>query len=123
MKIEKTPKQKLIDKVYKLLPIYEGKLLDSTEVIAPEKAYNNFQNNINMIVYHVLGIIRITGQKEYLEDVLLTLEGLKSVGLNNHAIVRKSIFTCVKYIERLGDDYGNKIWYYNWYGIGYYTRL
>ena len=105
----KTPKQKLIDRVYKLLPIYEGKLLGTEERLPEAEAYRNFQTNINMAVNSMLGVVRLTGQKEYIEDVILILMGLKSVGIGNREIVRKSIFKCVKLIERLGDDYGNNI--------------
>lgn len=107
---EKTAKQKLIDKVYKLLPIYEGKVFGKEELLPPQEAYKNFQSNITMVLYRILGIIRLTGQQKYLEDVVLTLEGLKNVGLNQHEIVRKSVFACVKFINKLGDEvYGNKI--------------
>lgn len=110
--MEKTQKQKLIDKIYKLLPIYEGKLIGTDEVIEVEKAYKNFQTNVTMVVNYMLGIVRLNGTNEILETAILSLIGIKTIGPNNkenHDVVQKTIYKCIKNLEKLGDNiYGDK---------------
>jgi len=102
---EKTSKQKLIDKIYKLLPIYEGKIINSDIAIGKDSAYANFQRNINMLILQIFGIIKKTGKKEYLQDIYFILEGLKDVGTDNQIRVRNTIFDCVRLVKKLDDDF------------------
>lgn len=98
--------QNLVGRIYKLLPIYEGKVLDTDKILDKDIAYNNFQKNINMLMLYLSGIRNRYGNNEYLENIIITLSGLKTVGKDSHSIVKSSVFYCVKTAERMADEYG-----------------
>jgi len=98
--------QGLVGKIYKLLPIYEGKLLDKTELLDRITSYNNFQKNINMVILYLVGIKNRYGDNKYIENIITTLSGLKTIGKDNHSVVRTTIFACVKMAEKMADEYG-----------------
>ena len=102
----RTAKQNLVGKIYKLLPIYEGKLMYTNERLEESVAYNNFQKNINMLMLYLMGIKCRYGINEYLESIVLTLSGLKTVGIGNHKLVKSTVFACMELAEKMANEYG-----------------
>lgn len=92
----------LSKKVYKLLPLYEGKVKDSDIKLQPEIALKNFYKNIDVLTCEMRGILsKIEFHKSVLE-VLLALEGLREVDGDSHTTVRNVVLHCVNLLNEIG---------------------
>ena len=89
-------------KVYKLLPMYEGKLKDSDMKLSREVALNNFIKNLDVLTSEIRGILSKVEFHENLSEVYVALEGLKGIDDNAHNTVRSVILHCVNLLNVIG---------------------
>lgn len=94
-------KQNLINKIYKLLPIYEGKLMKNEEFIPKKVAYKNFQRNLDLAIIEFNGISMLCEKSKTIDSIKLILYGLKEIGLDQNTNVKNAIFKCIRYINKL----------------------
>lgn len=93
-------KQGLINKIYKLLPIYEGKLMNN-EFIEKEIAYKNFKKNLELAIIEFNGIKSICLQSKNIDSILIILYGLREIGIDKVSNVKNAIFKCIRYINKI----------------------
>lgn len=89
-------------KVYKLLPMYEGKVKDSEIKINREIALNNFSKNLDVLTSEMRGIMSKCEFHKKLSEVYFALEGLKGIDNNAHETVRSVILHCVNLLNGIG---------------------
>lgn len=90
------------NKVYKLLPIYEGRVKDSQDHIDKNKAYENFVKNLDVLTMEIRGILSKIEFHQNLSEVYIALEGLKGISIDSHDIVRNTILHCVNLLKQIG---------------------
>lgn len=85
--------------IFKLLPVYEGKVLKSPEtVIPPDQALLNYQKELGILETKVLGGYKLY-KDEKLLDVLELLRGMEDFKVGEHPDVKKSVFSLLNKIE------------------------
>lgn len=90
----------LVGKVYKLLPIYEGKLVGSTEkTIDPEQAFSNYQRELLLLSTRLLGDYELYNDP-FLLEVISTLKGMAKFEVGQHTDVKVCVFGLIKKIKR-----------------------
>ena len=67
----------LRDKIWKLLPIYEGRDRDGYLSIPQEQAYKNYCKNLERLTVQVRGAEKIWFETTYFTDVMCLLTGLE----------------------------------------------
>lgn len=97
-------KQNLVNKIYKLLPIYEGKIIEQAgyRYINEDIAYENFKRNLDLAILEFNGIKKIyPSDEKTIDSVLCILYGLKDIGIKNKNNVKNAIFKCIRYIKQM----------------------
>ena len=89
-------------KIYKLLPIYEGKIKGSDVKVDKSKAYENFIKNLDILILEVRGILSKIEIASNLPEVYVLLEGLKGVDKDSHDEVRNAILHCTNLLSNVG---------------------
>lgn len=90
------------NRVYKLLPIYEGKVKGATELIDKDKAFENFLKNLDVITVEIRGILSKIEISKNLSEVYIALEGLKGIDKDSHDIVRAVVLHCENLLNDIG---------------------
>ena len=89
----------LIGKVYKLLPIYEGKSINSDiENINPEKACGNYHKELLILSTKIMGDYSIYND-QLLLDIASTLKGMMQFEVGQHTDVKICVFGLIKKIK------------------------
>lgn len=99
-------KEYLINNFYKLLPIYEGKIFDSEQLLPRDEAMSNFQKNLSMLILQINGLYSEYPQFNKLQDILLLLNSIKNIGDNDRDSVKKVVFFCIRFIKKM--DFSQK---------------
>ena len=89
-------------KVYKLLPIYEGKVKDSEVKLTKDIAFGNFIKNLDVLTSEIRGILSKVEIHKNLSEVYIALEGLKGVDNDAHDTVRNVVLHCVNLLNEMG---------------------
>lgn len=98
---------KLINKVYRLLPIYEGKQVgDGTEDIPPIQAQKNYVSELIVLATKIAGDYDIYGYKPLLYIVSL-LHGMKHIDVGQQNDVKVCVFNIIKFCKAESKDESN----------------
>ena len=89
------------NKIYKLLPIYEGKVKGSELKVDKNRAYENFMKNLDILIIEIRGILSKIEVTKYLSEAYILLEGLKGVDENSHNEVRNAILHCTNLLKSI----------------------
>ena len=89
-------------KVYKLLPIYEGKIKGSNISIQRDVALSNFSKNLYVLTTEIRGILNEVEFHKNLSEVYAALVGLKGIDSDSHEMVRSVILHCVNLLNIIG---------------------
>lgn len=93
---------KLIKKIYILLPTFEGKSHITKEIIYDkETAYKNFQKNLDKIKIELLGCVHSFDDIVEFKEMSLIIEGLKTVNIDEHHIVKQQIFNMIDICKKI----------------------
>ncbi|MDV3426611.1 MAG: hypothetical protein LIR50_05410 [Bacillota bacterium] len=94
----------VINKIYKLLPLYEGMSKSTKQIIIPvDIAYKNYINELELLILEVSGDYYIYKNNEIFLKLLALLEGMQDIKINEHRIVRTSVFKCISLCDSLKD--------------------
>lgn len=92
----------LRNKIWKLLPIYEGKDRDGKETIPLSQAYENYRKNLSRLIVQVTGAEKIWFEKPYYTELSCLLVGLeRNFILNQHDEIKTIIAHCTDLCERM----------------------
>lgn len=86
-------RKKLIDKIYILLPTFEGKDHIKKQVTYNKDiAFNNFTKNLNRLTLEIRGCSR--NHKDVVEfmEMWELLEGLKTITIDEHDLLKQTVF-------------------------------
>ena len=89
-------------KVYKLLPIFEGKVRDSEEKVDKDIALSNFFKNLDVLTTEIRGVLSKVVFHQNLSEVYIALEGLKGIDKTEHETVRSVVLHCVNLLNAIG---------------------
>ena len=100
---------KLIGKIFRLLPTFEGRsALDHKIVYSSEEAYKHFQMNLEEVIIEITGDYYIFCNNSKIINILAYLDGLRDIKPDEHEILRTIIFKCtnlcVSLKEKLNDN-------------------
>lgn len=94
----------LINSVYKSLTIFEGKDYKTRQVIFNnEVAIEKFRLFVQNFIYEVSGSYKLFNTKEFI-ILLSNLEEMLDVKANEHAKLRKLVFSCINTIESMRES-------------------
>lgn len=94
---------RLRNKIFRLLPIYEGKDKESGDIIYdPEVACINFLGNLVTVVTEIKGL-QATRQDLQVNDLLLLLEGMRNAKVGEHSEVKTNVFAAIRWCKRIGE--------------------
>jgi hypothetical protein len=91
----------LRNRVWKLLPIFEGKDKSGNIVFVPDKAYKNYLKNLQKISTEVWGANEILFQDERFVQLLCLLQGLENTTVEDHAKIKTIITHCTDLCEKM----------------------
>ena len=91
----------LRNRIWKLLPIYEGKDKQGGVIIPPETAYRNFKKNLQKLTVEVNGANDIFFSSSYFVQLLCLLQGLDSVTIDEHEKVKNIVTHCADLCEKI----------------------
>jgi len=95
----------LINKIYKLLPIYEGRDRDGYISISAIQAYNNFSKNLKRVILEVSGAEKIWFENSYYTEIYCLLVGLeKEFAENQHSELKSTIMHCIALCKKMRVD-------------------
>jgi len=95
----------IINKIYKLLPLYEGMSKITKKIVVPvDIAYKNYINELELLRIEVSGDYYIYENNEIFLKLLALLEGMQEIKINQHKIVRASVFKCISLCDSLKED-------------------
>lgn len=97
---EKDYMMSLKNRIWKLLPIYEGKNLDKKVVCTREEAYNNFYMYLSRITTELVGAKNINKDNGYYAELLYLLEGMKEFSEDEHDRVRDIVLHCCNLCDK-----------------------
>lgn len=91
----------LRNKIWKLLPIYEGKNNKGEIVESREKAYEKFYLSLSRLLVELTGAKNIEVDSGYYVELIYLLEGMKTFSENEHSRVRDIILHCCSLCEKI----------------------
>lgn len=86
--------KKLISKIYKILPLYEGKVENEELYLPQDVAYEQYQDYLGIIIIEFSGM-----EGEPFTEILHYLKGLSKQKEITHANVKKVIFHCISLLK------------------------
>lgn len=89
-------------KIYKLLPIYEGKVKGSDVKLQKDIAYGNFIKNLDVLTSEIRGVFAEAEIHKNLSEAYVALLGLKGIDGDSHEAVRNVILHCVNLLNEMG---------------------
>lgn len=99
----------LRNKIWKLLPIYEGRDKDKKIVYSVDQAYNNFYQSLTRIVTEVLGLKNIYNENPQYAELLYILEGMKTFSEAEHDRVKDVVLYCCNLCEKMKEECTNGV--------------
>ena len=104
-KISQASKEKYLtslrNRIWKLLPIYEGKDKSGNIVIPFEKAYCNFYKNLEKIIIEISGANEIWYENSEYIELLYLLVGMKSFLAEEHDRIKSIVVHCSDLCEKM----------------------
>jgi hypothetical protein len=98
--------EKLISKIYILLPTIEGRSHITKEIIyEPEEAYINFQKNLNKLRIEISGCKSNYKDIVEFEEMYNIIEGLKSITINDHDLLKSHVFNLIDICKKIQSNY------------------
>ena len=95
----------LRDRVWKLLPVYEGKDKDGKIVCEKEEALKRFKKNLNRVLTEIKGAeVVFSGDNNRYIELVNILSGLNFYDSNKHDELKDVIFYCCDILEGVGGD-------------------
>ncbi len=92
----------LRNKIWKLLPIYEGRDRDGFIAVSSEQAYNNYCKNLQRLVLQVTGAEKIWFENPYYTELTCLLTGLeKNSSIDKHDELKDIITHCTALCEKM----------------------
>lgn len=99
---------KLIGKIFRLLPTFEGRsALDHKIVYSSEEAYKHFQMNLEEVIIEITGDYYIFCNNSKIINILAYLDGLRDIKIDEHEILRTIIFKCTNLCMKLKEELNN----------------
>lgn len=95
----------LRDRVWKLLPVYEGKDKDGRVICEKEEALKRFKKNLNRVITEINGAESIFSDNNRYIELVNILNGLKFYDSEKHDELKDIIFYCCDILESVGGDY------------------
>ena len=99
----------LRNRVWKLLPIYEGRDKDKKIVMSADKAYDNFYKNLEKLILEVSGASEIWFENSYYIELLYLLTGMKTFLAEDHARIKSIVTHCTDLCEKIKKELLEKI--------------
>lgn len=99
----------LRNRVWKLLPIYEGRDKDKKIVMSADKAYDNFYKNLEKLILEVSGASEIWFENSYYIELLYLLTGMKTFVAEDHARIKSIVTHCTDLCEKIKKELLEKI--------------
>lgn len=93
----------LRNKIWKLLPIYEGKDKTGKIVNSREKAYEKFSLSLSRLLVELTGAKNIETDNGYYVELVYLLEGMMSFNETEHDRVRDIVLHCCNLCEKLSE--------------------
>jgi hypothetical protein len=92
-------------KIFKILPIYEGKEYKNQGKIELDIAYNNFNKYLNGLIIELKGTSKRNDLSNYiimlLGDILNILYGIQNIGIDKQILVKQSVFKMMSILNKL----------------------
>lgn len=83
--------EKFKHKLFKILPLYEGKVEGENIYIDPQTAYEQYMDYLGIMIIEFSGY-----DTEPFTDIVHNLKGMKNVGKDiTHSQVKKMVFGCI----------------------------
>lgn len=96
----------MVDAIFRLLPLYEGRDKDTKDVIYdPEIAHINFTNNVGVITLELEGFCESQTDPEIcmgLHQLINLIRGMKQLKVGEHNEVRTAVFSAIRKAKKLG---------------------
>lgn len=99
--MEKTYNTRLRDRIWKLIPIYEGRNECGNIVYERAEAVSHFKKNLNRVCTEISGNKNNNDSRKI--EVMNLLEGMKEYGEDKHSEVRDIVFYCCGIVNDWGD--------------------
>lgn len=94
----------LKNRIWKLLPIFEGKGMDRKIVYSREEAYEKYQLYLLRVLTELDGAKNINKNNGYYAELYYLLEGMKDFSCDEHDRVRDIVLHCCGLCEKLGGE-------------------
>jgi hypothetical protein len=98
--------ERLVNKLYRLLPIYEGRDKDSGDfVCAPEIAYINYLNNLTTVGTELEGWLSQCPDEESrvgLRELISLIYGMEKTQIGEHGKVKTNVFAAIRKAKHIG---------------------
>ena len=91
----------LRNRIWKLLPIYEGKDKSGKVVMEFEKAYANFYKNLEKLVVEMSGANEIWYDNGEYHELLYLLTGMKTFTAEDHDRIKTIVVHCADLCEKM----------------------
>lgn len=101
-KLDKKYIDKLIKKIYILLPMFEGRHHTTKEIIYDKEiAYANYIKNIDKLKIELIGCMNNFSDVVEFVEMNNIIEGLKSITPDEHHILRQQIFNLIDICKKI----------------------
>lgn len=88
--------KKLPNKIFKILPIYEGKDIYTNNINCDSiTAYGNYQSYLDTFTIELSGASNIFPHTSKFIEILALIEGMKTIKEYEHKKVKKIVFKCI----------------------------
>ena len=94
---------KAVGKIFKLLPIYEGKDIYGNVVCTPDEAKINFQKQIVLLETELMGL---DFSDSKINDLMLLLSGMKRYDVGQHTEVKCCVIKAINLCKKIISFYG-----------------
>lgn len=94
--------EKLIGKIYILLPTFEGREHVSKQIVySQEDAYANFLKNLNKLKIEINGCVNNYPDIVEFIEMYNIIEGLKSIKIEEHDLLKQHVFNLIDICEKI----------------------
>ena len=95
--------KKLLDRIFRLLPLYEGKDQTTKNIIcSPGDAYSNFSNNLITVDTEIDGLMRDNIEDIEIQELSNLIKGMYEISIGEHNKVRVIVFAAIRLCKRIG---------------------
>lgn len=98
--------ERLVNKLYRLLPIYEGRDKDSGDLICPpEIAYINYLNNLTTVGTELEGWIEQCNDEDSrvgIQELISLIYGMEKTKVGEHSKVKTTVFAAIRKAKHIG---------------------